>query len=104
MNNSKKYKLLDFNITVTYVKNDTLDDHWVFGHTKYDANDVEIVISTYTESGRKFTKEELSITLRHELYHVIFAKLYFTNNEENETLVEWLAQATNILNKQGLKI
>jgi len=100
---TKKYKLLDYRITVKYVKRDSAEDgHWIYGHTHYVANDILIVISTESESGKAFTEDELNITLRHELFHVVLAKLYF--DDSNETLVEWLAQATQILNKQGLRI
>lgn len=102
MRKTKHYKLLDFRITVKYVDKDYLEDHWIFGHTKYNANDILIVISTKTDDDKDLTEDEMNATLRHELFHVILAKLYF--DDSNETLVEWLAQATQTLNKQGLNI
>lgn len=101
---NKTYKLLDFRIKIHYVDKDTLDGRWIYGHCEYDANNVDIYISLMSEKGVKFTESELNSTLRHELFHVILRALYIDNLAENETIVEWLAQSTKILNKQGLNI
>lgn len=100
---TKKYNLLDFKIQVFYVDCDTVEDRWVFGHTEFNGNKIKIYISTKNRDGGEFTEQELNVTLRHELFHVILAKLYFSG-ETDETLIEWLAQATSILHKQGLTI
>lgn len=103
-NITKKYKLLDHRVTIKYVEKDECDGHWLYGHCEWDGNDVTIVISTKNKAGKLFTEDELESTVRHELFHVILGVLYFTKEEENEILVEWLSQATKILHKQGLTI
>ena len=100
----KKYTLLDTKIKITYIDKDYLDDHWVFGHTSWSADHVDIFISTKTEDDKELPQDVIDSTVRHELFHVILGALYFNQERDNETLVEWLAQATKTLNKQGAKI
>lgn len=104
VNTVKKLKLLDYKITIKYVEKDEDDGEYVYGHTHWDANHVTICISLKTMEGKPLTEEELNATLRHELFHVILHALYFETESTNETLVEWLAQATKILHKQGVNI
>ena len=105
INTVKKLKLLDYKITIKYVEKDEDDnDEYLYGHTHWDTNDVVICISLKTREGKPFTEDELNATLRHELFHVILHSLYFETESNNETLVEWLAQATKMLNKQGVNI
>lgn len=102
---TKTYKLLSMNLKVVY--KDRVEDgqgRWEFGHVAYNANEVLIEISTMSEDGRKLSEDEIEIILRHELFHFILDTLYFRDLSTNESLVEWLANATLILNKQGLSI
>ena len=102
---TKTYKLLSMNLKVVYKdKVEDEDGYWNFGHVSYDGNNATIEISTTSREGRKLTKEELDNTLRHELFHFILETLYYRDLSANETLVEYLANATTILNKQGLNI
>lgn len=104
-NTTKKYTLLDAKITIHYIEADYLeDDRWVFGHTEWHSNNIDVYISTKDDQGKPFTKDEIDSTVRHELFHIILGQLYFNEQRDNETLVEWLAQATKTLNKQGLNI
>ena len=99
------YTLLSTTLTVIYkdkVEND--EGCWVFGLTHFDADDATIYISTKNANGKKLNKRSIEATLRHELFHFILDMLYFREQSQNETLVEWLANATYELNKQGLKI
>jgi hypothetical protein len=101
----KTYKLLSMNLKIVY--KDRVEDEdgvWKFGCCRFDASDATIEISTHSDSGRKLTKDEIEATLRHELFHFIFDTLYYKDNSVDESLVEWLANATLILNKQGLTI
>ena len=104
INTVKKLKLLDYKITIKYVEKDECDGEYLYGHTHWDTNNVTIHISLKTREGKPFTEEELNATLRHELFHVILHSLYFETESNNETLVEWLAQATKTLHKQGANI
>lgn len=102
---TKTYKLLSMNLKVVYKdKVEDEDGCWNFGHVSYDGNNATIEISTTSREGRKLTKEELDNTLRHELFHFILETLYYRDLSANETLVEYLANATTTLNKQGLNI
>ena len=104
VNTTKKYKLLEHKIVIKYVDADKPDGSWIYGHTKWYANNVTITISVKDDSGKPFTDDEIETTVRHELFHVILGCLYFDKERDNETLVEWLAQATKLLHKQGLII
>lgn len=101
-----KAKLLNTDITIRY--EDAVKDsngEYVLGRTEFDASSgVCIRISTKDKTGKEFKKSQIEITLRHELFHTIFDMLYFTKESENETIVEWLANATYSLNKQGFNI
>jgi hypothetical protein len=65
---------------------------------------VTIEISTKSNDGRKLKAEEIEVTLRHELFHFILDVLQHRELSADEALVEWLANATLMLNKQGLTI
>lgn len=102
---TKTYKLLSMSFKVVY--KDRVEDeqgYWRFGQITYDANEALIEISTMSEDGRKLSKDEIENTLRHEIFHFILDTLYFRDLSANESLVEWLANATLSLNKQGLSI
>lgn len=104
--NSKiNFKLLDSRINIKYVDNiESEDDSQWFGKTTYDFDKTYIQIATKDKEGNPISEATIESTLRHELFHVILDKLYFRDESANEKLVEWLAQATMILNKQGLNI
>lgn len=105
MTKAKTYKLLSCTLRIEYRDAVTNDDgEWIFGETASFGNKTVIAISTKDKDGHPFTKAELEVTLRHELFHFILDTLYFTELSRNETLVEWLANATLELNKQGLTI
>lgn len=104
-NTKKTFNLLSTKAIVIYQERvEDEDGKWIFGKTHFSKNDVEIYISTKDENGKKIDARNLEITLRHELFHYILDVLYFRECSQNETLVEWLAQATYCLNKQGLNI
>ena len=101
---NKKVNLLDTTISIKYIDADSNDDgRWIFGHTHFTGPICEIFISIKDEQGNRLPEKTVNCTLRHELYHAILGLLYF-NERDNETLVEWLAQATNTLNEQGINI
>ena len=104
--NNGVYTLLTTSLTIEYkdkvITDD--DDHWVYGITITDRGGAIIQISTKDEDGDPLPKEQIEATLRHELFHFILDTLYFKEESTNETLVEWLASATHLLNKQGLNI
>lgn len=101
----KKYKLLQTDLTIEY-KDKVVgeDNEWQFGYTQWDTSKCNIYISTKDKNGKALSKEEVEMTVRHELFHFLFSLLYYNEENNNEHLVEWLARSTQILNRQGLKI
>lgn len=101
----KKYTLLT-NIFYIVYKNEVLnnDGEWMYGECIGKGDHYEIQISTKNQEGEQLSEDIIQSTLRHELFHLILDTLYFTEESGNETLVEWLANATLTLNKQGLTI
>lgn len=105
MKKAKTYRLLCNTLRIEYrdkVVNENGD--WIFGEVANCGGRSIISISTKDRDGVDIPEDELDITLRHELFHFILDSLYFTELSQNETLVEWLANATAELNKQGLSI
>lgn len=100
----KKYKLLLNTIIVEFYKEVTNDDGgWIFGETEFNASVFTIRISTFDKDGHPLSEDVIETTLRHELFHAILKSLYIPVGDD-ETVVEWLANATQMLNKQGLAI
>lgn len=103
--NNGVYKLLTTSVAVEYKDKVVAEDgHWIYGRTTQDRGGAIIEISIKDEDGDTMPKEQIEATLRHELFHFILSTLYFTDESDNETLVEWLASATQILHNQGLDI
>jgi len=101
----KTVKLFDTTIYLKFVDQDKNDNgSWIFGHTKFEAATCTIIISLKDNNGNPLTEKTINCTIRHEFFHAIFSLLYFGQERDNETLVEWLAQATNSLNEQGINI
>lgn len=100
-----KYKLLTNIFTVEYVdKVEDEDGNWMYGKCSYRGDLAIVTISTKNDEGKPLSEDVIQCSLRHELFHVILDSLYFKDLSANETLVEWLANATLTLNKQGLNI
>lgn len=102
---NKTYKLLTSTIKVIYedqVFND--DGEYLYGIQRNRLNVIEIHISIKDGDGKPLNEDFIESTLRHELFHTILGMLYMDDASSNETLVEWLANATLMLNKQGLTI
>lgn len=105
MKKSKTYKLLGNTVRIEFRDKVTNDEgEWIFGEVVNSGSKSVISISTKDRYGEAMSDEEIDVTVRHELFHFILDTLYFTELSQNETLVEWLANATSELNKQGLNI
>lgn len=101
----KTYNLLTYTLKVVYKDRvEDSDGSWMYGQCNWDASNVTIEISTKSKDGRKLRAEEIEATLRHELFHFILDVLQHRDLSADEALVEWLANATLMLNKQGLTI
>lgn len=100
----KKYKLLLNTIVVEFYKEVVNEEGaWIFGDTTFNASTFTIRISTFDKDGQPLQESVIETTLRHELFHAILKSLYIHVGDD-ETVVEWLANATQMLNKQGLSI
>lgn len=101
MEEGLKYKIdiLGDKYTVEFVdKVFNSEDKWVFGLTCTDQ--LKILISTCTEDNVPLTKEQIRITLLHEIAHAIcFAGCYIGYGED-EPFVEFIAKSLNSLIKQ----
>lgn len=100
----KNRKIKMFNNTYRLVYEDQVFDengNWVYGLV--DKARRIIHISVKDIDCNDLPKEDIEMTVRHELFHIILDRLYMEESD-NETLVEWLASATYSLNKQGLDI
>lgn len=102
---NKTYKLMTRTVKVQY-EDKVLDDNgdWIYGRVHWNGSKITIFISTKDEDGEELSDDVIETTIRHELFHLILDVLYFRDLSENETLVEWLANATYELKKQGLPI
>lgn len=101
MEKGLKYKIdiLGDKYTVEFVdKVFNSEDKWVYGMT--NTVELKILISTCTEDDVPLTKEQIRITLLHEIAHAIcFAGCYIGYGED-EPFVEFIAKSLNSLIKQ----
>lgn len=74
------------------------NNNWIYG--KVDTSSKEILISTLLHNDTPIQKEEIEISLYHELYHAILMTGQYMNCNNDEPLVEWLARCTYSLIKQ----
>lgn len=103
-NQTKKYKLLQTELNIKYEDKVMLNGEWQYGYTVWKGPKCMIYISLKDDDNNDLTEEEIEMTVRHELFHFMFSLLYYKTENDNEPLIEWLARATQILNKQGLTI
>lgn len=102
---NKVLHLLDRTITINFVDNVTNEEgRWLFGITEQTASGFTIEVSTKSKEGKPLAKDAVMATLKHELFHCILDTMMYFQESSNESLVEWLAQASMILSKQGVKI
>lgn len=105
MKKTKKYKLLNQKIIISYIDKDTKEDgSWIFGHTRFEKDEAHVFISTKYSDDTEVPEDVMQLTLRHEIFHVLFYTLYYDDLGDNEHIVEWLAQAWTTLKKQKLEI
>lgn len=97
----RKVKLLDTTIYIKFEDEAKNDDNWVFGYTEFNGDTSMIHISIKDRNGKSLSETCIRRTLRHELFHAIMNKGMYFNSSEDEPLVEWLAQCTDMLWEQG---
>jgi hypothetical protein len=73
-------------------------NNWIYGKT--DVYNKIISLSTKLPNGKLIQKEELEITLIHELIHAILICGQYCEYSDDEPLVEWIARCFTSLRKQ----
>lgn len=76
------------------------EGNWIYG--KVDTSNKEILISTLLQDNKPVQREEVEISLYHEIYHAILITGQYMQCSNNEPLVEWLARCTYSLIKQNV--
>ena len=75
-------------------------DRFTWGDT--DGRVHIIRIATKDINGKSISEDELDITIKHELMHVIFGEGQYSSCNTDEPLVEWCARCLHSFKKQGL--
>ena len=73
--------------------------HEVYGSCQGSSHIIEIAKNV---NGVKQTKEEMRISLLHEIFHAIFHTGQYNNSNDDEPLVEWCARSINSLLEQKI--
>lgn len=76
------------------------EGNWIYG--KVDTSNKEILISTLLHNDKPVQREEVEISLYHEIYHAILITGQYMQCSKDEPLVEWLARCTYLLIKQNV--
>lgn len=87
--------------TIKFVKDIEYEsgDH-PFGYTSPERR--ELAIRVLTTKGESFPKEEIELTLLHELVHAILLEGAYVDLSTNENLVEWIAKCIRSLKAQKI--
>jgi hypothetical protein len=96
------FRLLDTQIILRFVDKIEDDEKRYYGLTQYKLSYVDVQIATKDNDGNDLSEDTIKATILHELIHVIFDKMYFRTESDNESLVEWTAQSLHSILKQGL--
>lgn len=99
--NDVEFELLGEHWTIKFVpvidhEGDT-DTFWM-GKTDHAIKVVQIATRDY--NGNPFSKDEIKITLLHELMHVICSSGQYRGNNDDEPFIEWVARCIFCLLKQ----
>lgn len=76
------------------------EGNWIYG--KVDTSNKEILISTLLHDDKPVQREEVEISLYHEIYHAILITGQYMQCSNDGPLVEWLARCTYSLIKQNV--
>lgn len=97
----KEFTLFGSTWKIQYVKG--LQDEegkWLWGLT--ESPSLTIKINTIAPDGTPIPKQELKITLLHEIVHSIFFTGQYLNCNNDEPLVEWTARCLKTLKDQHI--
>lgn len=73
---------------------------WVWGETIFSER--RINISTKNTNGDKIPKNEIDLTILHEIVHTIFQSGQYSVCNNDEPLVEWTARCIKTLKDQHI--
>ena len=76
------------------------NDKWLFGETESPSR--VITISTKKPDGSKLSKDEIELTVLHEIVHSIFQTGQYMSCDNDEPLVEWTARCLKALKEQHI--
>lgn len=76
------------------------EGYWIYG--KVNTTTKEIKISTLLDNNTPVQKDEIEISLYHEIFHAILICGQYSSCSNDEPLVEWLARCLFNIRKQGL--
>ena len=76
------------------------EEHFYYGLTTHGAHKIEIAIKD--PDGKPLPKEEIKISLLHELMHAILGQGMFSAYNGDEPCVEWCARSINSLINQKI--
>lgn len=91
-----KWKILFLNRSVLHKEDNSL----LYGTC--DTLHKVIIINCLDNKGKPFPKDEIEITLYHELLHAVFETGQYKAQSEDEPLVEFTARALKSLIKQDI--
>lgn len=98
----KSYNLFGSTWIVQFV-DEVVDKNgrWIFGETESPSR--VITISTKKPDGSKLSKDEIELTVLHEIVHSIFQTGQYMNcDDDDEPLVEWTARCLKALKEQHI--
>lgn len=97
----KKFDLFGSKIVIKETDKVLIKDRGIEAYGGYNADTNEILLAK-TVNEHVVTDDEKKITLLHELFHCIFDKGRYNENNDDEPLVEWCARCMNSLIKQKI--
>lgn len=84
------YELFGSKWKIKFVDTIQNEEGFLLGVTMNDRN--TILISTLNLSGEPLSKEQIHLTILHEIFHSIFYSGQYLNQTGDEPLVEWCAR------------
>ena len=95
------FKIFNSTWTVSFVDKIELpnSEGFFFGHTKVTAN--KILVATKDFEGKPLPQTTIEITTLHEMIHAILSSGQYESANNDEPLVEWLANCIYSIKEQG---
>lgn len=98
---NKSFNIFGTKYRIKFMDN-VLDEegNWIYG--RVDTSSKEIQVSTKLSNGKDIQENELLITLYHEITHAVLLAGQYTDYNNDEPLVEWLARCILSLKNQKI--